>query len=186
MIAYRSVPSWALVLSIALIGTVRAADMALGGPALPPAGFIRFCLDHFQECDNRAEGAAVVELTAGRRRELEFVQSAVNAAVKPRPEPANVWDYPDDGYGDCNSYALEKRRELEARGWPPEALLLTVALTETGEGHLVLLVRTNAGDLVLDNREPAVVDWALLPYRWVARQSARDLTQWVRIAADRG
>lgn len=179
-----------IVLAAAAAGSSMAAPagapMALGGPSLPPAGFIRFCLDHLQECDNRVKSTAAVELTAERRRELDVVQAAVNAAIKPRIEPANDWDYPNDGYGDCNRYALEKRRVLEARGWPPESLLLAVALTETGEGHLVLVVRTDAGDLVLDNREPGVVDWSSLPYRWVARQSTRDLTQWVRIAAENG
>jgi len=47
-------------------------------------------------------------------------------------------------YGDCNNYALEKRRELIALGWPRAALLLAAAVTETGEGHLVLVARAPA------------------------------------------
>lgn len=168
------------------MAAAAAPAMAVGPAVAPPAGFIRFCLDHADDCGGQADGTVAVPLTPERRRELELVQSGVNAAVKPRPEPANVWDYPSDGYGDCNRYALEKRRELEARGWPRQALLLAVALTETGEGHLVLVARTDAGDLVLDNRRPGVVAWSALPYRWLARQNARDLTQWVRIASGNG
>jgi predicted transglutaminase-like cysteine proteinase len=153
---------------------------------VPPAGFVGFCLDHEGECDGAPAGSAVVDLTSAHWRELEGVQTAVNTAVKPREEPVNQWDYPSDGYGDCNRYALEKRRELEARGWPREALLLAVVVTERREGHLVLIARTSGGDLVLDNRMPQVVDWTRLPYRWVSRQSAQDLAQWVSIDASRG
>jgi len=35
------------------------------------------------------------------------------------------WSHPDDGYGDCEDYALLKRRMLIEAGWPREALLLT-------------------------------------------------------------
>ena len=30
------------------------------------------------------------------------------------------WNYPDDGYGDCEDYALEKRKLLMQAGWPRE------------------------------------------------------------------
>ena len=76
---------------------------------------------------------------------------------------------------------LEKRRELMALGWPRQALLLTTALTERGEGHMVLVVRTSGGDLVLDNRVRWVVDWRDLPYQWLSRQSAANPALWVAI-----
>jgi predicted transglutaminase-like cysteine proteinase len=125
--------------------------------------------------------ATRVELTAERRRALDAVQAGVNAAIQPRLEETHGWDYPTDGTGDCNKFALEKRRELIAQGWPPEALLLTTATTERGEGHLVLVARTDQGDLVLDNRLAPVVDWTVLPYRWISIQSQQSPVQWVSI-----
>lgn len=86
-------------------------------------------------------------------------------------------------YGDCNNYALEKRRELIALGWPRAALLLAAAVTETGEGHLVLVARTGEGDLVLDNRLASTVDWDRLPYRWASRQSEVSAALWVSITS---
>jgi len=44
------------------------------------------------------------------------------------------WSYPDDGYGDCEDYALLKRRMLIEAGWPREALLLTLVRGGDGEG----------------------------------------------------
>ena len=39
------------------------------------------------------------------------------------------WSLPTDGYGDCEDYVLMKRKMLIDAGWPREALLITVALT---------------------------------------------------------
>jgi len=109
------------------------------------------------------------------------VQAAINAAIVPRDDPAHRWDYPTDGTGDCNRYALAKRRELIARGWPRETVLLATAITETGEGHLVLVARTVRGDLVLDNRLTPVADWSVLPYRWVSIQSPQSPVPWLSV-----
>ncbi|HMK67249.1 MAG TPA: transglutaminase-like cysteine peptidase, partial [Stellaceae bacterium] len=129
------------------------------------------------------ETPTVVELSPDRMLDLAEVQALVNARVHPRENSRHEWEFASDGYGDCNTYALEKRRELIARGWPKTALLLASAVTETGEGHLVLIARTSRGDLVLDNRLSPVVDWTRLPYRWVSRQNEQRLTIWVGIEA---
>jgi len=181
-----------LVAGLACLGGLRAeagpneiaaasAPMPTGTLVVPPAGVLGFCVNHLSECRDVTQQPAVVQLSPDRRLELEGVQSLVNARVRPRENPRHVWEYASSGYGDCNTYALEKRRELLARGWPATALLLASAVTETGEGHLVLIARTSAGDLVLDNRVPQVVDWTRLPYRWVSRQSEQRLTIWVSL-----
>ena len=53
--------------------------------------------------------------------------------------------------------------------------------TPAGVGHLVLTVRTDRGDLVLDNRRPNVVAWQLTGYVWTMRQSERNPRYWVEI-----
>ena len=123
----------------------------------------------------------MVELTSQRLRPLETVQAAMNSSIRPREDPSHTWDYPTYGTGDCNRFALAKRRALLAQGWPREAVLLATAITETGEGHLVVVARTDRGDLVLDNRLAPVVDWTALPYRWISMQSAESPTRWLGI-----
>lgn len=160
-----------------------AMPMPTGALVPPPGGFILFCARHMQECSGSVASPAAVELTAERRAQLDEVQARVNAAIQYRDDPQHVWDYPVNGTGDCNKYALEKRRELIELGWPRDALLLTTAMTEHDEAHLVLVVRTSAGDLVLDSRLAQVVDWTRLPYRWLAQQSPESPALWVNVRA---
>jgi predicted transglutaminase-like cysteine proteinase len=80
-------------------------------------------------------------------------------------------------YGDCEDFAILKKHELLKRGWPASALLLTVARYR-GQGHTVLTVRTNEGDLVLDNLTSSIKDWSRTPYNYFARQSQADGRRW--------
>lgn len=80
--------------------------------------------------------------------------------------------------GDCEDYALAKRERLLELGWPIERLKLAICYTETNEGHAVLMVDTDNGTYVLDNRYPSVKPWKSLPYKWVMRQKGKG---WVRI-----
>ena len=94
-----------------------------------------------------------------------------------RPE---FWAYPDKiGEGDCEDLALLKRRDLIKKGWPTGALLITVVRQRNGEGHAVLTVLTDRGDLVLDNLNPRVLVWNATDYEYVKRQSEYDSGQWV-------
>jgi predicted transglutaminase-like cysteine proteinase len=175
------------VLSALIPGAMSPANagtiMTTGPAVVPPSGFIGFCMKYAQECLVNGQDASVRQLTGAGRAELEAVQAKVNAEIEPREEPAHVWDYALTGSGDCNSFALTKRRALIALGWPEETLLLAAAYTERGEGHLVLVARTSQGDLVLDNRLKPVVDWTELPYRWVSMQSQKSPARWLKIVA---
>jgi predicted transglutaminase-like cysteine proteinase len=167
--------------AIMSLSALAAPHMATGDAAVAPRGFIGFCLRYQGECKSAAPAPVAVDLTEDGERQLEFVQAKVNRLVRPRANPDHVWDYPTDGYGDCNKYAIAKRAELIALGWPRTALLLAAATTEDGEGHLVLVVATSKGDLVLDNRQRHIVEWRDLPYRWISRQNPRNLAEWVSI-----
>ena len=48
-----------------------------------------------------------------------------------------------------------------------------------GEGHAVLLVRTDRGDLVLDNQVGTIDLWNQTPYKFIKRQSQANAGQWV-------
>jgi predicted transglutaminase-like cysteine proteinase len=152
-----------------------------GAPVVPPSGFIHFCVKHSDECLVSSQGAVRMELTPARQAELREVQARINAAIEPREDPRHLWEYARDGQGDCNTFALTKRRALIALGWPEETLLLAAVYTEHNEGHLVLVARTSQGDLVLDNRLPRIVEWTVLPYRWVSMQSQASPARWLRV-----
>jgi len=159
--------------------------MELGGKASQPIGHFEFCRTHAGECSQTSSRDVRVHLTAGRWNELVNVNNAVNTAVVPVTDEAlfgkpEVWSYPTDK-GDCEDFVLLKRRELIARGWPVGALLITVARQQNGDGHAVLTVLTDRGDLVLDNLQPQVRVWSETDYQYVKRQSEYDTGRWVSI-----
>lgn len=126
------------------------------------------------------------KLTSADWADLSAVQAEINARVGYRAD-IDLYGLPElwtvaDREGDCEDYALAKRRALLDLGWPVEALRLAVCQDETGGGHAVLTVDTDRGVYVLDNRARFVEPWAALPYRWIKRQAAggRD---WVSIEA---
>lgn len=69
------------------------------------------------------------------------------------------WNYPDDGMDDCEDIQLLKRKLLHEVGLPRRALRMTVVTDEEGAGHAVLLVRTDRGDFILDNKRKEVLPW---------------------------
>ncbi len=125
-------------------------------------------------------------LTDSRWRELTEVNSRVNDQVRPVRDDVlyqrtEWWSYPTNNAGDCEDYALLKRKLLLAKGWPASVLLLATANQWNGEGHAVLVVVTDRGDFVLDNQTEAVVGWQDVPYKWVSRQSQENPNKWVNL-----
>jgi len=146
------------------------------GEARPPLGWVDFCYRHPQDCRRNIVEPDELALTAPLWRKLVTVNKAVNDAVQPLADKAHwglseSWDYPDDGTGDCEDYALEKRKRLIAAGFPNRVLLMTVVLDENREGHAVLTVRTSRGDLVLDNKRDAILPWDSTGYSFIKRES---------------
>jgi predicted transglutaminase-like cysteine proteinase len=64
-------------------------------------------------------------------------------------------------------------------GWPASTLLIAVVRQGDGSGHAVLMVRTDRGDLVLDNQEASIRVWNETPYQYIKRQSQAHAGQWV-------
>ena len=185
MYKYITLVALATIATIANIcaapASPSAASMREGDYALAPFSFVKFCLDYPSDCP-KSTGAARVRLTRERSAELSSVNRAVNAAIRPKPDTSELryWRLDVDA-GDCNSFAVQKRHELIRRGWPAAALALTTAKTARGEGHLVVTVRTDRGDLVLDNLRSSVVSWQKTGYDWIMRQSERNPQYWVEL-----
>ena len=85
--------------------------------------------------------------------------------------------------GDCNDYVVTKRHALMQKGWPANALLMTEVERHSGEHHLVLVARTSADDVVLDNltRNLRTVAEAAADYKWVRMESPDDPKYWDRV-----
>lgn len=150
--------------------------------AQEPSGYIAFCRRDPVACAPGVDEADSVPLTAENWAKLQSVNIAVNAAIKPMEDQIHYgrmdyWTIPTDGYGDCEDYALAKRKALRDAGFPGRALRLAVAQLASGEPHAVLTIATERGDFVLDNRTDLVLPWAESRVSWIARQD-RDLADW--------
>lgn len=149
-----------------------------GQRSVAPFASVVFCAGHSDQCSDNG-GDEIVEMTQDRKDELLSVNSGINRAIQPQNDPAgqDIWSV-DVAAGDCEDYALTKRKHLLSLGWPSRALRIAVVMTSSGEGHAVLVAKTSLGDLVLDNRTSQVRDWTKTGLRWVKIQSA-DPRVWV-------
>jgi predicted transglutaminase-like cysteine proteinase len=162
------------------------AFMHTGGRTTQPVGHYEFCQKLPQECNERTPKLAPVELTRKLWATMVSINNSVNTRITPRTDmemwgKEEVWSYPDSGFGDCEDYALEKRRELMNIGVPAGDLLMTVARQPNGDGHAVLTVRTSLGEFILDNLQPKVLSWNDTDYTYLKRQSTENSGVWVTI-----
>jgi predicted transglutaminase-like cysteine proteinase len=162
----------------------RPLYIAVGEPTRPPIGWVDFCIQYQPECATKPSEPRDVVLSPKAWADMVNVNAWVNQAIKPITDMEHWgvverWNYPDDGYGDCEDYVLLKRRMLMQAGWPREALLITVVRDKKGDGHAVLTVKTDRGEFILDNQEPQVLSWERTGYRFVKRQAQSDPNSWV-------
>ena len=160
--------------------------IAFSKPVLAPVAFVRFCTRYPDDCKDGPIDLdrAPVQLTKERWAELEKINRDVNRAIRPEANPDGVvgeqWLIAPR-YGDCNDYAVTKRHELLARGWPAHSLLLTEVVVASGEHHLIVVVRTSEGDFVLDNLSAYVRPVFQIEYEWVRAQRTENTRFWSAI-----
>jgi predicted transglutaminase-like cysteine proteinase len=180
-------------LMLGLASAPAAAEelfLPVGAAARAPIGWVEFCQEYAPHCETKPLEARDVVLTNKAWKDLVRINKWVNDTVKPVTDlehwgVVERWSYPDDGYGDCEDYVLLKRRMLMQAGWPRQALLITVVRDKRGDGHAVLTVKTDRGELVLDNQSPEVLLWSETGYRFVKRQSQHDPNVWVALGDPR-
>jgi predicted transglutaminase-like cysteine proteinase len=173
--------------SFGLGGATRNSEKSIGTMfmkekrrSIAPFAHVMFCVRSPTECE-ASNGPDIIELTPLRKRELIAVNLRINRQIiAVNDKGADEWDLSPQ-YGDCEDFAITKRHALIQQGWPASTLRLAVAYTSWGEGHLVLVVRTSKGDMVLDNLTGAVRDWRRSGLRWEMIQSAANPRIWYRL-----
>jgi predicted transglutaminase-like cysteine proteinase len=187
----RSAAAGIIVLALLAVPTgsyaaERPQYITVGEVTRAPIGWVEFCVEYDPECKTTPSVARDVVLSAEAWKDLQRVNLWVNTNIKPMTDMdhwgvVERWNYPDDGYGDCEDYVLQKRRMLIKAGWPREALLITVVRDRNGDGHAVLTVKTDKGEYILDNQRDDIVAWTDTGYRFVKRQSQADPNVWVSL-----
>jgi predicted transglutaminase-like cysteine proteinase len=173
-------------------GLPKTSWTPVGGETAVPYGWVDFCGRHAEECTLGKLSPVDVHLTRAVWKTLADVNAMANTTIQPLSNldhwgtTLDHWDYPVDGKGDCKIYALFKRKLLVARGFPRQALLMTIVRDLSGEGHAVLTVKTDRGDFVLDNLADDVRPWSATGYAYFKRQAQDDPNVWLSLGGATG
>lgn len=166
---------------------------AIGNATKAPNGWLQLCAADAEECKPTADQAREITLTPDMLQQLYEINKYVNDRVVWTSDAelygtTERWAYPLDR-GDCEDMVLLKRKMLAKAGWPLGALLITI-VEERGQGkqertrHAVLTVRSDRGEMILDNQTPEILFWYETNYRYLSRQSAADPNVWVSFSAE--
>ena len=166
-----------------------ADSMVVGRQTSQPIGHYEFCKANPAECAIRPSDTSVLRMTEAEWTLVTAINIDVNKTIKPASDIDNygldeVWTYPDNGKGDCEDYALLKRRLLNEQGVSLANLLLTVVRKPDGEGHAVLTLRSDKGDFILDNLSDKVKPWRETGYKYLKRQASTNTGRWVSLLED--
>ncbi len=178
---------------VGLAAPAHAIDARRAAPQLlpvkqqvsAPQGAGHICTTYDWAC---ATSARKVAFDANALAVVKQVNSRVNRAVRPVSDMqqyrvAERWTLPTKRGGDCEDYALAKKRDLIAAGFAPQDLLIAAVLDRKGGSHAVRGVRTGTQDLVLDNLTGAIKPWNKTGYTFLRIQNPENPRQWVAVFA---
>jgi predicted transglutaminase-like cysteine proteinase len=169
---------------------VSSLPAAASGDARAPYAWVDFCKKYPAECRVNTSEADRIELTPKIWKQIVVMNSKVNRDIEPVTDMdhwgvVDRWDMAEDGRGDCEEYVLVKRRKLAEAGIPRRAMLVTVVIDEENAGHAVLMIRTDRGDFILDNKRNSVLTWQQTGYVYVKRET-QDRVAWTSLGGVAG
>ena len=155
---------------------VASLPAEASGDARAPYAWTDFCKRTPSECRVDTREAERIELNSKLWKTIVAVNNNANREIEAITDQdhwgvVDRWDIPTDGKGDCEDYVLLKRKRLAEAGIPRRAMRVTVVIDEDNAGHAVLMIRTDRGDLILDNKRNAILPWSQTVYTYVTRES---------------
>lgn len=148
--------------------------------ARTPAGAVGLCGRYPWAC---ATSGAASSLSEGETISLaKKVNRAVNRKIRSMSDRSlygrdEHWALPTRA-GDCEDYVLLKKKMLLAAGVPASRLFIATGFNRRMEHHVVLVLRTARGDLVLDNLTNAIKTWQATGYTYLKRQNPTSKARW--------
>lgn len=185
----RSCTNGPLAIFLCVLGQGCAhtgTPLSTSGTRPAPEAFTAFCQGAPHECARSGPYVKRLPLSPERWRELQSVNNHVNATTQEVSDldqfgRMDVWSLPANGKGDCEDFAIMKRKLLIERGWPSSALLLTVVADASADGHAVLTAVTDKGDYILDSRTSSLVLDTATTYTFFKRQSQANPIVWTAL-----
>lgn len=181
--------SLALTAMVALWG---AAPAAAGQDAFlkarmtvsAPAGAAGLCGRYPWACQRTQ--AAAVRVSDSQLSYAVQLNRQINRSVRSISDQAQYgvmehWALPTARGGDCEDFALLKKKRLIEAGLNPQMLLITTVLDRQRNAHAVLVLRTARGDFVLDNLRDDVLHWRQTGYTFLRMQDPADPRRWTAV-----
>ncbi|MDP5216141.1 transglutaminase-like cysteine peptidase [Ruegeria sp. 2205SS24-7] len=169
-----------------MAGAAQASDgrfMEVSASFPAPSGASDLCRTYSWAC----AGSRGRQL--GSVREFDLVRQVnrqVNAVTRDVTDRQQYnmeekWALPTRLGGDCEDFALLKKRDLIRLGVDPRKLLLATVLDRRRNAHAVLIYRSAQGDLVLDNLSNQIRPWQATGYIFLRMQDPRRPRSWVGV-----
>lgn len=148
------------------ISGLPSPPLQLGELSPSPMAWSGFCMRYRSECSADSPPSALITLDMKTMQLLQDVNNKENKRITYMADQDHwneddQWDLAQDGKGDCEDYALSKRHILMKSGLPALALLPAEVYDKNDERHAVLVIRTDKGDLVLDNQTNEIHTWQI-------------------------
>lgn len=168
----------------------RTSLYLVHGPRIPDSPSLKhwasFCERHPSDCIVPTEAVAS---GPNLLKTLTKINDLVNKRVKEAYDKdahgkPDWWEYPSEknGFrGDCEDITLLKKKLLIEAGVPRGALYMAGGKAKKGVPHAVLVVRTEDGDLVLDNLNKKIVLWHQNGFDFYEMQNPANISEWVRL-----
>lgn len=174
----RPIELWVIVFITIALSPAFAKSMS----TTAPLGYIDMCKYRSYLCTvdwNTTAEAPPHQLDANSFAFLVRVTRWWNSTITPRVDPKERWSG-SVSIGDCEEYAIAKRRTLLRNGYSPSQLLLVMVKERPDSliAHLILVVRTDKGNYVLDNLNGNVLLLEETKYIFVKRQREDRPFEW--------
>ncbi|WP_375689622.1 transglutaminase-like cysteine peptidase [Pseudooceanicola sp. LIPI14-2-Ac024] len=149
-----------------------------------PQGARNLCSTIIWACSVSAGTPSIAQADISR---IHTLNRTVNRKVRSVSDASQFrveeeWSLPTARGGDCEDFALLKKRELIRLGYPAQNLLIATVLDHRRRGHAVLVVRTEVGDMVLDNLTNRIKSWSDTGYIFLRMQDPRMPSKWVMVS----
>ncbi|WP_371808156.1 transglutaminase-like cysteine peptidase [Ruegeria sp. HKCCD7239] len=149
----------------------------------PPSGARQLCRQYSWACSSKAS------LSLSTQQEMQIVHRVnrqVNATTREVTDQSQYrtverWALPTSRGGDCEDFALLKKRDLIRAGIDPSKLLIATVLDTRRRAHAVLVYRSAGGDLILDNLTNRIKPWSSTRYLFLRMQDPRQPSNWVGV-----
>ncbi len=189
--AHASAFVWAAVTALLFISSPQDASASNSnfiphrGGAPAPSGAQALCQTYSWACARAGSRSAT---SADQLQRVSAVNARVNHSVRSVEDDrqygvAEHWALPTRIGGDCEDFALLKKRELVLQGVDPRRLLIATVLDRQRNPHAVLVFRSDKGDLVLDNLTDQIRSWRETRYIFLQMQDPDRPSRWVNVFA---